>query len=435
VGEGKTSPFGARLRDAACKATIPPQAEMEAVAEIWTEGLLLKPKQGRTLFIPFTETSNIEPANYRVRVITSSSEITLSTLGIKYEPFARSMIDAFGDALEKALLLREPERIYEARANYAHIQGDGQSSGMCRARIYPTAIVILPDNALPFRVPFSSISSVEAENYMLKVMASNGGVTELSRMGNATQYFADKLGAARRDLEGETLETIKGMLPSVRYEELLALNDLMSEGRAALSKDIEAISKELWEMLEAKVNESSLADTYKYISSLGSHDYTAIGLRKVLQDIHVWFLVPVRGSVEGGGNSLVMEVTSETGHATYLFKVMDRMEFPGSTPESFSAMADGTIRVINEGMIATGFRREPIYLSDEKLSTSAYSKYLYAAKNLDALMLLREKFYARIIHSAYENWQKDLNEAMAFNTKAQEEGARWGKSQLDQPED
>lgn len=93
------------------------------------------------------------------------------------------------------------------------------------------------------------------------------------------------------------------------------------------------------------------------------------------------------------------------------------------------------MRAINEGMIATGFRREPIYLSNEKLSTSAYSKYLYAAKNLDVLMFLRERFYARIIHTTYENWQKDLNEAMAFNTKALQEEARWGKSQLEQPED
>lgn len=433
--EGKTSPFGERLTDAACKVTIPPQAEAEAIAEIWTEGLLLKPRQGRTLFIPFTEISKIEPTNYRIHIMTASSEIMLSALGIKYEPFTQRVVDAMGDALVKALLMQESLKVYEVRAVYAHTLGDRQSSGMCRSRIYPTCIVVLPANEHPFKVPFSSISSVEVEGYKVRILTSNKWVTEFSRMGNATQFFANTLSEAQRNLESETLKTIKDMLLSIGYEELQALNELMYEGRAAVRKSVEAISKDLWMMLEAKVNESTLAETYKYISSLGTRDYTAIGLKKAMQSVYVWFLVPISGSVERGGNSLVMEVTSETGHATYLFRVMSRKEFPSATPEIFLSKAEETMNALNEGMITTGFRREPIYLSEDRLSTPAYSKYLYAAKNLDVLRLLRERFYARIIHTTYENWLKDITEAMAFNTKILQDEVRWSKSQLDQPEE
>jgi len=114
---------------------------------------------------------------------------------------------------------------------------------------------------------------------------------------------------------------------------------------------------------------------------------------------------------------------------------MSRKEFPLATPEVFLSEAEGTMKALNEGMIATGFRREPIYLGEDRLSTTAYSKYLYAAKNLDVLRILRDRFYARIIHTTYENWQKDLTEAMAFNTKALQDEMRWSKSQLDQPEE
>jgi len=75
------------------------------------------------------------------------------------------------------------------------------------------------------------------------------------------------------------------------------------------------------------------------------------------------------------------------------------------------------------------------YMSDVKLSTYPYSKYLYASKNHEALRLLRERFFARIIHTTYENWQRELLDALSFNTKALDDYTRWSKSATDQPED
>ena len=434
AGENK-SPFGEKLTYAVCRMAMPPQTDVETVAEIWAEGLQLKPKQGRSIFVPYTEISKIEPINYRIHVSTSSREMTLSALGIGYDAFVQRLTDASADALARALLMQEPTKVYEARATYASTFRDKRSSGACRARIYPTGIVVLPPDKLPFKVPFSSVLSVGIENYRVRIVTSDGVTIELSRMGNTAQFLADKISETQRNLESETLETIRGMLPTASYEESQALNELMSEGRAAMRKHVEAISGNLWKMLEAIVNESPLAETYRHVSSIGIHDHTAIGLKKTLQGIYVWFLVPILGSLQKGGNSLAMEVTSETGHATYLFRIMSRGEFPSATPQIFLGQSEESIRAINEAMISTGFRREPIYLSDDKLSTPAYSRYLYAASNLDVLKLLRERFYARLIHTTYESWQKDLEEALAFNTSTTQDVARWGKSKLDEPEE
>jgi len=132
-----------------------------------------------------------------------------------------------------------------------------------------------------------------------------------------------------------------------------------------------------------------------------------------------------------GGNAVVLEVTSETGHATYLFRVMGRNAFATASKESFAEEAALVLRDLNEAIIATGFRREPIYLSEDQLNTPEYSKYLYASEHLAPLKLLRERFFARIIHGAFEQWKTDLNDALLFNCTTKDDSVRWSKSKLD----
>jgi hypothetical protein len=50
---------------------------------------------------------------------------------------------------------------------------------------------------------------------------------------------------------------------------------------------------------------------------------------------------------------------------------------------------------------------------------------------LDSLKLLRERFFARVIHNSFEQWRADLGDALLFNSTAKEESARWSKSKLD----
>jgi len=94
-----------------------------------------------------------------------------------------------------------------------------------------------------------------------------------------------------------------------------------------------------------------------------------IGLRKAKDLVYVWFMIPVMGSQNEGGNAIVMEVTSESGHATYLFRVMPRGEFPGATLATFGSTAEQVLRELNDAVIAIGFRREPIYLTEDQLNT------------------------------------------------------------------
>jgi hypothetical protein len=432
LGQEQRSPFGEKLTDAACNASIPGQPEGEALSEIWSEGIQIKPRNGTTVFLRFTEMARAESANYGIHIVAPTEVIFLSALGAKYNAFYQRLTDAWGDALARALLMSEDCVIYETRATYINVRPDGsQGFGPCRARIQPAGLVILPAESLPVRIQFSRVVSARAENFRVNVETSDMGVFELLRMGTTYQYFADKLVEARRDFESESYQTLLGLSPGIGFDRLQELSKLMAEGRAVSRKEVVKRVFDFWITLERLVKESPLAVSYGHLKSLAEEDLTCIGFKKTFQGDYLWFMMVIAGSVGRGGNSVVLEVTSETGHATYLFRILERGRFPSCTPEQLQGAALETLRAINEAMITTGFRREPIYLDEGKLNTEAYSKYLYAAKNLPELKLLRDRFYARIIHSTPESWASDLAEALMFNVQSSDDSSKWDKSQTD----
>jgi hypothetical protein len=428
------SSFGEKLFDSNCKALVPPQSgAIDAVAEVWTLGIMVKASGVNSVFVPHVE-ARVEASNYRVSITASNGlNIVLSQFGNKYDNFAKKLGESWGDALAKALLMEEANVVYEAPCFYINQDphAPGQAPSPCRARIYETVLVILPTNILPIRFPFSRIQSVDLQNFKVRLAMRKGAVIELSRLANATQFFVEKLREAMKAVEAISIETIRTNVPSATFDELQRLSWLMMEGRAASRIDVERISQGLWTKLEKSVGFSPLAESYRYISSIAVSNLECVGLRKSKDVVYVWFMIPVIGSLSSGGNAVIMEVTSETGHATYLFRVMPRGEFATASAEKFSEQAAAVLDDLNEAITATGFRREPIYLTEDQLNTQEFSKYLYAADHLEALKLLRERFFARIIHNSFDQWKSDLSEALLFNTITKDEAERWSKSKLD----
>jgi hypothetical protein len=298
-------------------------------------------------------------------------------------------------------------------------------------RIYETALVVLPYNEIPIRIPFSEFAGVDTESYRVRVTTSNRGIIELTRLGDNTQFFVEKLREAVKSVEAASIETIRKMIPSANFDELQKLSRLMIEGRAARRTDVEAISPDLWPKLEKCVELSPVADSYRYLTELAETSLEAVGLRKSKDSVYVWFMLPLEGLRNSGGNVVALEVTSESGHATYLFRVMSRGGFSTATHDQFVKEAAVLIHDLNEAIIATGFRREPIYLSEDQLNTPEYSKYLYASKHLEPLKLLRERFIGRIIHITFDQWKSDFTDAILFNITAANDDSGWPRSKLD----
>jgi len=75
--------------------------------------------------------------------------------------------------------------------------------------------------------------------------------------------------------------------------------------------------------------------------------------------------------------------------------------------------------------IAINFRREPIYISEEKLKEPRYSKYRFFITRLPALRKLRDLYIGRVIHRSEEQWRNDVMDLLKFNVEAERNDARW----------
>jgi hypothetical protein len=136
-----------------------------------------------------------------------------------------------------------------------------------------------------------------------------------------------------------------------------------------------------------------LKPEYDYLISLGNKEESAIGFKKEGGKEFLWFLIPLN-------HTLALETATEDdgGKATYFFKLNQEIS--------------QQINNINEAMILTSFKREPIYLPQEKLHGTQYQHYLVSINKMPSLRLLRELFICRIIHQNPKQWQNDVNKLL-----------------------
>ena len=130
------------------------------------------------------------------------------------------------------------------------------------------------------------------------------------------------------------------------------------------------------------------------------------------QSILHWFFFPLAGTPGAAqpSNLVAWEATSTSGRATYFFRLLP--------PEQASALADpakapaaveAAIQKLNRALVLLNFRREPIYLSDDKLEIQLrYRRYAIACRKIPELRLLRASFLGRAIHTSPTAWQKQV---------------------------
>jgi hypothetical protein len=89
---------------------------------------------------------------------------------------------------------------------------------------------------------------------------------------------------------------------------------------------------------------------------------------------------------------------------------------------------DDFITKTNRALVSVNFRREPIYLPDEKLDEPRYQKYQFSIQLIPGLQMLRSHFIGRVIHSSPEQWKTDVMSLLKFNMSAKDDDARWTKA-------
>jgi hypothetical protein len=149
---------------------------------------------------------------------------------------------------------------------------------------------------------------------------------------------------------------------------------------------------------------------------------------------YMWFLMPIYNIGEKEiGNAVAMEATEATGEessgkATYFYKIVSRKDYPNyRSLEELDKETDKFIKKINRCMLDINFRREPIYLPDERLDEPTYFKYKIAIQRIPSLKLLRNLYIGRVIHASPDQWKSDVIDLLRFNVMTQDDFAKWKK--------
>lgn len=405
------------------------------------EYLTVHPKFGNILPFHLRDINLIETENYRITLpMFSKEKLILFNLGYCFEDFQRALSDLRNEVIIKDLLMNETVRKPDVNMEFAYTdeEGNEKQSGPAKIRLYETGMVIIPQKGEVLRVPYSDITSVSEENYTIKVGTELGERFLFQKMGSEFDPFLKQFSDIYNELQTKAVSSLKTLYPAMDSVSLRRIAAIMKEGKVAKRTDIEAINSRLWQELEKKIASTGLNDSYTSLKELGREEKIAIGFKRGLMgDLtgeYIWFLVPIYGTPEKGyGNAVAMEATEATGEenagkATYFFKIVSRKDYPTfKTPEQFDSEVDRLIKTINRCMLDINFRREPVYLPDERLNEVDYVKYKIALQRIPSLQLLRNLFIGRVMHASPEQWKKDVMELLKFNVATQDDSTKWKK--------
>jgi hypothetical protein len=405
------------------------------------EYLTVFPKFGAILPFQLRDIVGIKTENYRIILpLTSKEKVILFSLGHCFEDFLRVLTDLRNEMIVKDLLMNETIRKPDVDMEFVYCDetGNERQKGVGKIRLYETGLVALPQKGDIVRVPYSDIANVSEENHSVRLSTELGEQMLFSKMGTEFEPFLKTLSNIYDELQDKGVSSLKTLFPTVDFVSLRKIAGVMREGKAAKRVDVEAINPKLWRELEKKIDSTGLNESYTFLKGLAQQERICIGFKRGLMgDLtgeYMWFLMPIYNIGEKEiGNAVAMEATEATGEessgkATYFYKIVSRKDYPNyRSLEELDKETDKFIKKINRCMLDINFRREPIYLPDERLDEPTYFKYKIAIQRIPSLKLLRNLYIGRVIHASPDQWKSDVIDLLRFNVMTQDDFAKWKK--------
>lgn len=409
----------------------------EGQARLTDIALELQPKYGAALAYSYRDLAEIKAEDYRVALVIEDGEsLELYHLGNKYSDFVRILISQRNELMLTDLLMHEPIRragINAACTRYNPC-GEAVDLGKCELRLGDTALLIIPEYHEPIRLPLSYVFAVKEENYAVNMVAEGGERLVLSKLGRELAPFTDLMQEIMSELSVKAQTILRELLPAVSANSIQQAAYLMREGRAAKRAELEHIDAGLWVSLEEQLDKAGIRREYDFLSALADTQQQCLGFKRELVAVsareYIWFLIPIAKS-----NLIAMEASSGpgSGRATYFFRIVEKVA-AGRKLEQLQEQIDQLLIVINRCMQAINFRREPVYLPEEKLLEPRYQKYRLAVRKIPGLLELRKRFVGRVFHRNPQQWEQDVLDLLRFNESRSGEWAKWSKSDLETAE-
>ncbi len=384
-------------------------AAVAASVEVGEDAVSIAPEGAEPIALALVDITDLFDDDYTLRLTDyAGARYDLSMLGTAYGQVVEELRQRRDDRLQKELLLTG----VKLADTYPGKLFGGAEPADVEIRLFEDSLVVVPSRAQMFGIPYSFVEGVEwnEELYQTTVRADDGQTLVFGHLAKRSEEFRDELNRLMAALAKRTADTLGALLPGVSADTAGRLAAVMRDGRAAQQAAVDAIDPALWPLLEtAVVGTAELRETYEHLKSMTPAGQMALGIKSVKAveaepgeeppppaqgDNHLWFFAPVLEK----GKAIAHEITSEEGHATYLYRT--------GADEVAASMAR-----INRAILTLNFRREPIYASDEELQTGKFSRYRVALRSLDYLRFARERFLGRAIHN--DSWARQVDEAVA----------------------
>ncbi len=419
----------------------------QAKAQIEDLRLCIYPKFKDAYLISLRDIAAVSKAAYKIELpLLWGQTIILSGLGYALDDFLKALRKSRNELIIKDMLMNETVKEKDIAAELTFYEcGDLQiEKDPCEIRLYETGMVIVPLENEIVRIPYSDITEVLDENYSIRLQTEFEEVFVLSKMARKFDLFKKTLSSLMNDLSEKAQSALKEMMPSASSLAIRQAAVFLKEGRAAKKSDIESVLPQLYVDLVKKLETAGIKEEYMFLKEKADEDKIGIGIKRGLMGEltgdYIWFLIPIYSAKNRqAGNAVAIEAASienKTSNATYFFRITSRAAYArlAESPD-FPDSVDDFIKRLNRAMIAINFRREPIYLPDERLSDPRYEKYKFSIARMPELRKLRDHFIGRVFHRDHEKWCADVEDLLKFNVSCESDDAKWKYSETDSQEE
>jgi len=417
------------------------------------ESFTLTPTSGAPIACDLGDIDIFTPADHELTLtLYSGQRIVLSQFGKTFQNLSHDLLEAYRQRLVQCLLLEDLEEVsrFEGIVQLRSQAAGRSFASPAELRLYKSNLAVLPTQATGLQWRLAEIDSVEFDDAAYAVLIGAGDETlVVTKLARRTGEFRQRLEEGIAEITEKAAQATHELLPFLNPNQFQLVSQMLKEGHVASVPRLKAIHPKtetalVENIVDAKLKpyfDALLARTptgiytgFKFIreeeedskepetaevagesaraDQQAPAEEAVEGATVEKEPILHWFFFPLatRPVAPRPGNLVAWEATSRGGRATYFFRLLPGEQAPQLEDSTRAgALVDAAVRQLNRALVLLNFRREPIYLSDEKLElTPRYRRYAIACRKLPELRRLRASFLGRAIHTSPEAWLKQV---------------------------
>ncbi len=402
------------------------------------ERLTVSSQFGQPIYITLRDMMDVTEEDYHIYItLMDGSTLIIHDLGYKHDDFFRQCLKIRNTIILKDMLAEETLIKSGVNADIKVIKDQQETEVIpaCELRLYESALIIFSSLKAPIRILYCDMEEIFTSDYEININTDTNETYVIAKLGKKFEAFTRAFSKMHNEVLLRAQTLLKALLPGVSPLIIREASQHLKDGKAAKKTTLDDISPILWQELEEKLELIGVKEDYDFLKDFAESKKMCMGIKRgLLGDMtgeYLWFLFPIyHQDNKIPGNVIAMEAMNTEGksQATYFFKMMSRKTYAKKqSKDVLDQQADWFLDRINRCMLAINFRREPIYLSEEKLNDPRYEKYKTSIALIPELRDLRDAFIGRVIHGSLAQWQKDVLALLKFNVQSKVDKEKWEK--------